>query len=184
MFIKQIFSVLVYMTALIGAPLAIAHGGATGIVKERMDLMDDLKGAMKGLSAMFKGERPYDADAVRTAAVLIRDNSGEVITSLFPKEGAKGHTEAKPEIWQQWSRFEEMALRQQMISQGLIDAANNKESAAESDSMMAASMMGSSAMMGQRTAPTDDYASMPAADVFKALADNCSSCHTRFRVKK
>ena len=45
-------------------PTVSAHTGAIGVVKERMDLMKALGGAMKQLNAMFANQKPYDAEQV------------------------------------------------------------------------------------------------------------------------
>ncbi|MGD9501441.1 MAG: cytochrome c, partial [Methyloceanibacter sp.] len=48
--------------------LAYAHEGATGVVKERMDLMDSQKDAMKVIGDMAKDKTPFDAEAAAKAA--------------------------------------------------------------------------------------------------------------------
>lgn len=193
---KTLFSVVICTMVVVSSQTVLAHGGATGVVKERMDLMDNQKDAMKSLSSIYKGEVKYDADVVRKAALIIRDHSGDAMTRLFPKGSIKGHSEAKPLIWQEWERFEGIAKRQKVISQGLHDAADNTPSNGsmagghmmDSGSMMGQSMMGSGSMMGQKAqgGPMDSaehYATMPSDRVFKMLTDNCSSCHTRYRVE-
>ncbi|MEZ5877565.1 MAG: cytochrome c [Tepidamorphaceae bacterium] len=64
---------------------AFAHGGATGIVKERMDAMGDMGDVVKRLSAMMRGETAYDADAVKAGAKTIRSHAGSTMTGLFPE---------------------------------------------------------------------------------------------------
>lgn len=195
--LRNTLMVLTISSAMISAPLVLAHGGAKGIVKERMDLMDDMKGAVKTLSAIYKGERTYDADTVRKAALVIRDHSGSAMTRLFPQNSIHGPSEAKPLIWQEWDRFEKLANRQELISQGLHDAADNQPGGGQAKGHM----MGSSGMMGQKSMPgqhsmmggghmmggsldsAEHYAAMPSNMVFKMLTDNCSSCHTRYRVE-
>ncbi|WP_372830639.1 cytochrome c [Pontibacterium sp.] len=190
---KAMLSVVVSTVIVVSTPLVFAHGGAKGVVKERMDLMDNMKGAMKTLSAIYKGEQEYDADTVRKAALIIRDNSGNAMTTLFPKGSAHSPSEAKPNIWQEWERFEKLAKRQQVISQGLHDSADNRSvSEAKSSghmmgggsgSMMGKSMMGGGHMMGGKMDTPEHYAEMPSEMVFKMLTDNCSSCHTRYRAE-
>ena len=65
----------------------LAHTGATGVVKERMELMKSVGAAMKVLAKMFKGEEAYDPDAVRKAATQIQGHGGQAITKLFPADG-------------------------------------------------------------------------------------------------
>ncbi len=94
---------------LAAAPLTLAdrseaHEEATGVVKERMDLMETQKDAMKVIGAMAKGQVPFEAGAAASAAKEIETTSKE-IPDLFP-EGTGGHpSEAKPEVWTQWDKF-------------------------------------------------------------------------------
>lgn len=56
--------------------LALAHGGASGVVKERMEAMGD---AMKELSAIMRGQRDYDAESVRALASTIESHGGDAL---------------------------------------------------------------------------------------------------------
>lgn len=196
--------VLVFITS-VSSQLAMAHGGATGIVKERMDLMDNMKDAIKQLKAIFKGEVDYNPDTVRQSALVIKDHSGEAMTKLFP-QGSLKHSEAKTAIWQEWDRFKQLADDQEKIAQGLYNSAENQGSASQgsmmgsgsmmgqnmmgSDSMMGQNMMGSGSMMGnskqvqQNMTNPEHLGTMPSEMVFKMLTDNCSSCHTDYRKEK
>jgi len=81
-----------------------AHEEATGVVKERMDLMETQKDAMKVIGAMAKGQVPFDAGDAAAAAKEI-ETTAEKIPDLFP-EGTGGYpSEAKPEVWTQWDKF-------------------------------------------------------------------------------
>ena len=202
MFRKTLISVSLG-TVLVAAALPSlvnAHGGATGIVKERMDLMKDMKDSMKTLSAMFKGESEYNADTVRKHAMLINSHAGDAMTKLFPTDSQQGHTEAKPILWDEWNQFKELADGLKVISQGLNDAADNKPSGhmpmnntampmANHGAMMGQpNQMNHSGMMGMSQATNsmhspEHLAAMPADMVFKMMADNCSSCHTRYRME-
>ena len=107
----------------------LAHTGATGIVKERMELMKSVGAAMKTLAKMFKGEEPYDADAVRKAATQIQGHGGETMTKLFPEGSLDKPTEALPTIWEDWERFELLAAQLVDYSGALAKAANNPQGA-------------------------------------------------------
>jgi cytochrome c556 len=96
--------VLTALALLAFVPLAFAHESATGVVKERMDLMDTQKEAMKVIGAMAKGTAPFDAAKAASAAQEIEDTAKK-IPELFP-EGTGGHpSEAKPEVWTKWDEF-------------------------------------------------------------------------------
>jgi cytochrome c556 len=84
--------------------LALAHEEATGVVKERMDLMSSQKDDMKLIGDMAKGKTPFDAAKAAAAARNIQSTSAK-IPELFPA-GTAGHpSEAKEEIWQNWNDF-------------------------------------------------------------------------------
>lgn len=96
---------LAILSVFIAAPTAFAHEEATGVVKERMDLMDSQKDAMKVIGNMVKGKTPFDAEEAAKASSHIEETAKK-IPELFP-EGSDGHpSEAKPEIWEKWDEFE------------------------------------------------------------------------------
>ncbi|HEX2447818.1 MAG TPA: cytochrome c [Methyloceanibacter sp.] len=95
---------LAIFACLASATLALAHEGATGVVKERMDLMKRQQKDMKLIGDMAKGKKPFDAAKAAEAA---RDISvtAKKIHELFP-EGSSGHpSEAKAAIWTDWNEF-------------------------------------------------------------------------------
>lgn len=188
-------------TAAVGAvalSAAFAHGGATGIVKERMDLMARIGDATKELSAMFKGSKPYDPKAVRRAAKVIEGHSGEALTRLFPENSLMAPSEALPSVWQDWKEFERLSDRLEKLSAGLAAAADNGPGAAgartargSGGSMMMTrrrsmmgGMMGGGRPHGRDAPPVEAFAAMPASAVFGMVAETCSSCHGKFRQKK
>jgi len=80
----------------------LAHEGATGVAKERMDLMGDMSQHMKEISKRLNANRDLkaiavDADHITQVAPHIPD--------LFPKGSDNGITDAKPVIWEQWAEF-------------------------------------------------------------------------------
>ncbi|WP_271951064.1 c-type cytochrome [Ruegeria faecimaris] len=171
------------------AMTALAHGGATGIVKERMDGMSALKNSMKTLTPMMQGKTPYDADVVRREAEQIGRHAGDSMTRLFPDGSGGKPSEAKPEIWTDWDEFSELAEQLHNYSEGLALAAENGLMMAGTE--QGASMMGGSGMMGGESmmgtsmmggSPNQAQLSeMPADGVFMMLSQTCSACHTRFR---
>lgn len=133
---------------------AVAHGGATGIVKERMDVMSSIGKASKRLNKMARGKEPLDPETVRELADQMSEHA-ERIPSLFPdtEHSRTGKmTEARPTIWERWSDFEDLA------------EALAQESAALS-------------------AVSDDDPKVVAAQLRKVGA-TCKDCHKLFRVKK
>jgi cytochrome c556 len=190
---------------LAGAAAALAHGGATGIVKERMDAMGAMGDAMKSLTSIMRGETDYDAETVRKGAEVIQSHSGEALTKLFPEHSIEGPSEAKPEIWSNWQEFETLADQLDLFAAALGKAADNglahgagagvmgQEGMMGGNAMMSeGGMMGGGAMMtqggmmGTETPMADPemLAQMPADGIFNMVAQTCSACHSKFRVEK
>lgn len=171
---------------------AFAHGGATGVVKERMEAMSALKEAMKVLTPMMQGKTSYDADLVVRQAKIIGKHSGSELTELFPKGSLEKPSEARPEIWENWSDFQNLANQMSTYSEGLALAAGNglqMAGSTQSGGMMQGGMMGGqSGMMMQggmgQSPDLEALSQMPADGVFTMVSQACSSCHTRYRVEK
>lgn len=193
---------IITMTALsIGVmttSFVLAHGGATGIVKERMDAMTAISKANKTLGAMFKGEAAYDAAIVREAATIINGHGGEAMTKLFPEGSGGMPSEALASVWEDWETFEALAGDLTTYSQALADASENKRGGPrDGKAMMGAgqNMMGqgmmqnSQGMMGQGMMAGGKpdaamLATMPPEAAYMHVTQTCSSCHTKFRMEK
>ena len=169
------------------AATAYAHGGATGIVKERMDAMAAMGKAVKTVAPMMRGETAYDAETVRDAARLFQQHAGESMTKLFPEGTGGVPSEAKDEVWTDWDRFAALASQLEEYSEGLERAADNGlgsmggNISAGGASMMGGgtTMMGSNAMMDAAA-----LAKMPSDAAFAMTTQVCSVCHERFRAEK
>lgn len=174
------------------ASAALAHSGATGVVKERMVGMSTMAEAIKRIAPMMSGAADYDADAVRDAAEEIRKHAGASMTRLFPEDGENMASYVKPSIWEDWDTFSDLAERLHTYTEGLALAAENglamsDQGMADAGSMMGGGgMMGTASMMGggmatEATMGREELADMPADKVFTLVSNTCSTCHTRFR---
>lgn len=175
------------------AATAYAHGGATGIVKERMDAMAAMGKAVKTVAPMMRGETAYDAETVRDAARLFQQHAGESMTNLFPEGTGGMPSEAKDEVWTDWERFAALASQLEEYSEGLERAADNGLGGMGGNtSMDGASMMGGGSMMGGDTTMMGGstmmdaaaIAEMPADAAFTMTTQVCSACHERFRAEE
>ena len=106
---KSLWAAMAVLTLLLSSSGGLAHRDATGIVKQRMDAMEDMARAMKALRAMMRGRQPYDAERVRTYARVVAGHGAEKLTVLFPEGSLHHPTRAKPVIWADWERFAAMA---------------------------------------------------------------------------
>jgi len=174
---------IVIVTAAVIAASAItaaAHGGATGVVKERMEAMTAISKAMKSLSTLMRGEVPFDAESVKSSAGIIKSHSDEALTKLFPEGSLHKPSEAREEIWTNWDEFKALSAQLGLVSQGLQAAAENgliSSNTSSSDGQ-------SSTSESSKFPDISQLAQMPADGVFKLLAKTCSSCHSKFRIKK
>ncbi|MGE7371376.1 c-type cytochrome [Neorhizobium sp. NPDC001467] len=78
---------------------------------ERQAGMKAIGGAMGTLAAMAKEQKPFDAEAVKTALTTI-SNAAKAFPDQFPVGSESGHdTEASPKIWENPSDFRAKALK-------------------------------------------------------------------------
>jgi cytochrome c556 len=102
-------SVIACLLALGIAGNALAHDGATGVVRERMESMKVMERAMKAIVGMLKGKAPYSVARTRELARVISLHSGAGMTDLFPAGSIQHASEASPEIWNEPDRFRKLA---------------------------------------------------------------------------
>lgn len=84
------------------------HKDAKGVVKDRMELMEDFGKEVKKISTMLKGEKEFKAKEVAEKAHFIAIKSGG-IPALFPKGSLEKPSEALPAIWEQPDTFKSRA---------------------------------------------------------------------------
>ncbi len=147
--------IVIFAIAVVIAPVALGHSGATGIVKERMDDMVAMGKALGSIADMFKGKTGFSAATVVTASDIIIEHSAG-LEKLFPdtKESRTGsHTEALPAIWQNNGDFNALAK-----ALG-VEAAALKKSGDSGDQGMIRKQ-------------------------FSKTAKACSACHKDYRKKK
>lgn len=83
---------------------ALAHQGANGVVKVRMDAMGVVQNQVKTLGDMARGRRAVDLDAARGALEAIADEAARM-PALFHKRDLSGPSEAVPAIWDDFDGF-------------------------------------------------------------------------------
>jgi cytochrome c556 len=122
-----IFLTIVALHAVfLGGSLLWAHQGhehATGVVKERMDLMESMAKAQKAIAQRLRTNR--ELELIRADARSIRELS-EKIPSLFPPGSREHPSEAKAAIWQKWADFEAKARATQTES-GKLAATDTRD---------------------------------------------------------
>ena len=193
----------IWMTALVASSVglaALAHSGATGVMKERMDAMGEMGDEMKRLAPMMRGQTEYDPDVVRSAADTMIGHAGTQMTELFP-EGSNGEpSEALDTIWEYWEEFAALAEALRTSAEGMKLAADNGlvgQGEMPGGGMMGTGqgmmgtgqtmMGGNQPMMGAaptQMMTTEMLAEMPVNAGFMAVTQTCSACHQKFRAEE
>lgn len=173
---------------------ASGHPEATGVVKERMELMTSIGDATKAIAEMMKGAVSYDAAKVEDLAMTIERHAGEAMTVKFPKDSLDHPSEALPAIWTDWDRFTEISDQLATYAGALQKAADNPRPTAGSTSTMQGGTMmsqgggmmaqGGGMMMGSNGPSAEHLATMPPDAAFMHVTQTCSACHQDFRAKK
>lgn len=93
--------------ALTGATLAHeGHEHATGVVRERMILMENMGKRLLAISKRLRADKELDRIAPDARAI---HEMASKIAAQFPSGSTQSPTAAKPAVWQQWSDFTEQA---------------------------------------------------------------------------
>ena len=121
--------IALFIHSVIFAGIAWAHSGATGVVKERMQLMKDIARDTKALGLAFKGTTPYDPVEIAAAAERISEHAGDRLTALFPAGSNDHPSEASSEIWTNWTRFSEIADDLRVSARRLVGTASSGQTA-------------------------------------------------------
>ena len=104
-------------------PAVLAHKGAMGIVKERMDKFKASEKATKRIQqALSRG----DTAMVMAEAEFLVSLASEM-DSYFPENSNQSPSEAKDEIWLQWDDFVGAIQSFENASTALIDAAATED---------------------------------------------------------
>lgn len=100
----------------VAAAAALCLLAATSVVSaenqrdNREAAMKKVGGAMGGLAAIAKGEKPYDAEVVKTSLSTIHETI-KVFPSFFPEGSENDDQAASPKIWENKADFEAKAAK-------------------------------------------------------------------------
>ncbi len=87
--------------------VALAHSGATGVVKDRMQGMKAMSDATKALGAMKAGAIPFSVETLRLAVDEIARHGVEA-KDQFPEGSLVSPSEALPVIWMEKAAFDKV----------------------------------------------------------------------------
>ena len=98
---------------------ALAHEGhehATGVVRERMELMTDMGKRLLAISKRLRANK--ELDRIGPDARAVHELARKIVEE-FPPGSTQSPTAAKPVIWQQWDDFTEKAKKLQTEAEKL-----------------------------------------------------------------
>ncbi|MEO0341892.1 MAG: cytochrome c [Pseudomonadota bacterium] len=99
----------------------LAHEGAMGIVKERMDGMKAIGAAVKSIAPMMTGKADFDVSLAEEAAAKIIEHSGQNMIDRFPEGSLDQPSEASPLIWEDPEGFATIALELETLAGTISD---------------------------------------------------------------
>ena len=99
-----------------------AHDHATGVVKERMEMMEVMAKRLKAIRERIDAKR--DLSAIKADAEAIAAHAPHLV-HLFPPGSTQKPTDARGTIWQNWSDFERKATALEVESKKLVNTSAN-----------------------------------------------------------
>lgn len=88
---------------------ATAVTAQDAVVQKREQMMKQVGGAMGALGGIAKGEKPFDAEVVKTALTTISADM-KAFPDQFPK-GSEANSAAAPAIWDNMDDFKAKSLK-------------------------------------------------------------------------
>ena len=98
------------------------------VIKYRQNVMRAITGHIAAIAGVLKGEVTYAEHIVAHARAM--HATSMMIPDIFPAGSGVGETRAKPEIWQNWSKFETAAKTLETATGELARVAESGDMAA------------------------------------------------------
>ena len=109
-------------------PQAAAETDVKGTIQYRQNYMNAISGHTGAMRRLKDGRFSAEGHLQMHSEALSRLTRD--IALLFPEGTGAGKTDAKPEIWENWSDFEARAGESQQAAQALLDAVEAGDGAA------------------------------------------------------
>ena len=132
-FFKTMCGGLALFVVVLGSNVAHAHKGATGVVKERMDLFTQNQ---KHLKAMRRLVAADNFAAIAEKADEIADFADRM-PDYFPVGSDQSPSDAAPRIWQEFDAFRSAAAANATAARLLADAARAADKTAVMEALSA-----------------------------------------------
>lgn len=117
-----------FAAALAGVPAAEAADDPANVIKYRQMVMSSIGAHIGAIAAVLKGEVSFSGHVAKHARAM--HAASLMIPDIFPPGTDVGETRAKPEIWQNWAKFEAAYKSLQSESGELARVADSGDMAA------------------------------------------------------
>ena len=105
-----------------------AAGEPANVIKYRLIVMSAISAHINGIVAVLSGEVSHTGHVAAHARAM--HDASLMIDDLFPAGSGVGETRAKPEIWQNWAKFEAASKTFQAATKELARIAETGDMAA------------------------------------------------------
>jgi cytochrome c556 len=86
--------------------IALSAPASADALADRQALMKDQGKTVGSITPIIKGEKPFDADAVKAALVHLNEDAQKIdVATLFPAGSDQGKTTVSPKIWEDNAGF-------------------------------------------------------------------------------
>lgn len=109
-------------------PQAAADTDVKGTIQYRQNYMNAISGHTGAIRRLKDGRFTAEGHLQMHTEALAR--LAKDIALLFPEGTGAGKTDAKPEIWEDWSDFEARAAESRQAAQALLDAVQSGDAGA------------------------------------------------------
>ncbi len=109
--------------AVLAAGAAEAADDPANVIAYRQKVMSGMASHIGAIAAVLKGEVSYAGHIVGHARAM--QAASTMLPDIFPPGSGVGETRAKPEIWQNWTKFESGIKAFQTASARLVEAAES-----------------------------------------------------------
>lgn len=120
------------LTFVIGASAAQAQSDEN-FIQYRQKVMGSIGANMGAIGDIMKNKLPLTGNIDEHAKEI--NLAASLIASAFKHKAAEGKTDAKPAVWEQWSKFEEHAKKLETASAKLAEVAAKGDMAATGDAI-------------------------------------------------
>lgn len=107
----------------LAAGAAEAASDPANVIAYRQKIMTGITSHIGAIAAVLKGEVSYAGHIVGHARAM--QAASTMFLDIFPPGSGVGETRAKPEIWQDWAKFEAGIKAYQTATARLVEAAES-----------------------------------------------------------